>query len=111
MPTVTVFTTGTKALRPATVSYPAWGQRRTALSVCLEQAACTCYGAALDTQGNPGVTTKVQVSWAENLPTLSPRLQAQAHTAFLEGMGAGCNGGTYLSIVRYHLYLARKVLE
>lgn len=92
---------GTTALRPATMSYPAWGQRRTALSVCLEQAACTCYGAAQDTQGNPGVPTEVQVSGAEKLPTLWPRLQAQLTPPdFLERTGAGCNGGTHLSNVR-----------
>lgn len=34
-----IYHPGTKALRPATVSYPAWGQRRTALSACLEHAA------------------------------------------------------------------------
>ena len=38
-------------------------------------------GAAQDTQGNLGVPTKVQVSCVEKLPTLLPRLQAQAHAA------------------------------
>lgn len=30
---------------------------------------------------------------------------------FLERIGAGCNRDTHLSIVRYHPYLARKVVS